>query len=143
MGRPDLDAVRRGYDAMNRRDVDGIVSLLDRGIVFRMAMDPMGVHPVFRGREGVRELFETLWRSFEDFHAELSDVTDLGEVIVASGRIVARRHEEPEATSFKFSHFWSVKDGRAVAVAFHDATNPLALLDGDAGPDLRYRSPRD
>ncbi len=143
MGRPDLDAVRRGYDAMNRRDVDGIVALLDPAIVFRMAMDPMGVHPVFRGREGVRQLFETLWQSFKDFYAELSDVTDLGEVIVASGRIVARRHDEPEPTTFKFSHFWSVKEGRAVAVAFHDATNPLALLGGEAGPKLSGSPPRD
>jgi ketosteroid isomerase-like protein len=129
MGRADLDAVRRGYEAMNRRDVDGIVALLDPGIVFRMAMDPMGVHPVFRGKDGVRELFETLWRGFEDFRAELSEVTDMGEVVVASGRIVARRRGQGEPTSFKFSHFWRVHAGHAVAVAFHDATNPFALLD--------------
>lgn len=143
MGRSDLDAVRRGYDAMNRRDVDGIVALLDPGIVFRMAMDPMGVHPVFRGRDGVRQLFETLWQSFKDFYAELTEVTDMGEVVVASGRIVARRHDQSEPTSFKFSHFWSVQGGRAVAVAFHDTTNPLALLDGEAGSRLSDRSARD
>ena len=138
-----MAAVRRGYSSMNRRDVDGVLALLDPGIVFRMAMDPLGVQPVFRGRDGVRELFETLWASFSEFRAELADVADLGEVLVATGRIVARQPTEAEPTSFSFAHFWRVSGGRAIAVAFHDATNPFALLHGRPAPRLRPRTVRD
>jgi ketosteroid isomerase-like protein len=143
MGAADVDAVRRGYEAFNRRDVDTVLSLLDPGIVFRMAMDPMGVHPPFRGLDGVRELFETLWESFDEFRAELGEVTDMGDVVVASGRMVARRSGETDETDFKFSHFWRVREGQAVAVAFHDTTNPLALLEDQLGSRLRPRSTRD
>lgn len=143
MGAADVDAVRGGYEAFNRRDVDTVLALLDPDIVFRMAMDPMGVHPLFRGRDGVRELFATLWQSFDEFRAELAEVTDMGDVVVAGGRMVARRSGEADPTKFKFSHFWRVREGCAVAVAFHDTTNPFALLEDQLRSRLGPRSTRD
>lgn len=135
--------IRRGYEALNRRDVDAIVALLDSSIEFRMPLDPMGVHPVYRRLDGVREFFETLWGAYEEFRADIVDVTSLGDVLVVSGRMSARPRAANEPFSFKFSHFWRVRDGRAVAVAFHDAANPFALLEHPAASKLPRRTARD
>jgi ketosteroid isomerase-like protein len=139
----DERGIRRGYEAFNRRDVDDILPRLDASIEFRMPLDPMGVDPVYRGLEGVRAFSERLWGAFEEFRADVADVTSLGEVVVVSGRMTARATGAHEATSFKFAHFWRVRDDRAVAVAFHDAVNPFALLEqpAAAAPPRREEDP--
>lgn len=139
----DEGGIRRGYEAFNRRDVDAILGLLDPAIEFRMPLDPMGVHPVFRGLGGVREFYGTLWDAYEEFRADIAGVTSLGDVLVVSGRMTARPRGAPESSSFKFSHFWHVSGDRAVAVAFHDAVNPFSLLDQPAASRLRRRTERD
>ena len=91
MAHADSDRVRAGYDAFNRRDLDGVLSLLSEQIHYRMPLDPMGVHPVFRGLEGVRRFHATLWEGFDEFRADLHTVSRMpGDVIVASGEISAR-----------------------------------------------------
>ena len=130
MGPADIDRVRAGYEAFNRRDLGGILPLLAEDIEYRMPLDPLGLHPVFRGHDGVTHFYRTVWDRFEEFRIDLDDVHELrGNVLVAGGRVVARPHGG-ETTTFGFSHFWRLVDGRAVAVAFHDAVNPLTLLEG-------------
>jgi ketosteroid isomerase-like protein len=129
MSREDIDRVRAGYDAFNRRDIDGILPLLAEDIEYRMPLDPLGVHPVFRGHDGVRRFYETIWDGFEEFLIEVESIRELpGDVLVLTGHVVARPHGGC-ATTFRISHFWKLTGGRAVAVAFHDAMNPLTLLE--------------
>ena len=130
MAREDIDRVRSGYDAFNRRDLDGILALLAEDIEYRMPLDPLGVHPVFRGHDGVRRFYEMIWDGFEEFRIEVESVRELpGDVLVLSGHVVARPRGGRDDTTFRISHFWKLAGGRAVAVAFHDAMNPLALLE--------------
>jgi uncharacterized protein len=129
MAREDIDRVRAGYDAFNRRDLDGILALLADDIEYRMPLDPLGVHPVFRGHDGVRRFYETIWDGFEEFRVEIESIRELpGDVLVVTGYVVARP-PRGESTTFRISHFWKIADGRAVAVGFHDAMNPLTLLE--------------
>jgi ketosteroid isomerase-like protein len=129
MAREDIDRVRDGYDAFNRRDIDGILALLAEDIEYRMPLDPLGVHPIFRGHDGVRAFYETIWDGFEEFRIEIESIRELpGDVLVISGHVVARPRSG-SVTTFRISHFWKTAGGRAVAVAFHDAMNPLALLE--------------
>jgi ketosteroid isomerase-like protein len=129
MAPADIDRVRAGYEAFNRRDLDGILRLLSDDIEYRMPLDPMGVHPVFRGRQGVSRFYTTVWDGFDEFRIDVESVDELtGGVLVAGGSVTARPPGGP-ATTFRFSHFWKIADGRAVAVSFHDAVNPLTLLE--------------
>src|SRR3954471_13139589 len=131
MPREDIDRVRAGYDAFNSRDLDGILPLLADDIEYRMPLDPLGVPPVFRGREGVARFYRTLWDGFEEFHIEIESIHELpGRVLVLSGSVHARP-AGGRATDFSISHFWKLAGGRAVAVSFHDAMNPLSLLEED------------
>ena len=127
----DIARVRAGYDAFNRRDLDGILALLADDIEYRMPLDPLGMHPVFRGHDGVARFYRTIWDGFDEFHIDVDSVRDLpGDVVVLSGSVRARPLGGPRA-EFSISHFWKFAAGRAVAVAFHDAMNPLTLLDSD------------
>jgi ketosteroid isomerase-like protein len=121
--------VRAGYDAFNCRDLNGILALLSDDIEFRMPLDPMGMHPVFRGRDGVTRFYARVWEGFDEIRLEVASISELaGDVLVVTGHVVARP-PGAEPTTFGFSHFWKFIDGRAVAVSFHDAVNPLSLLE--------------
>ena len=124
--------MRRGYDAFNSRDIDAILDMLADSIEYRMPMDPVGQYPVFRGHAGVREFHETIWSAFEEFDAELRDVGRMGDVWVATGRMVARANGRSDRVSWNFTHFWKEDEGQATAVAFHDAMNPFAVLEETA-----------
>jgi ketosteroid isomerase-like protein len=125
----DLDLVRQGYEAFNRHDVEALLELLDDSIEFRLPMDPLGRQPVFRGRAGAREFYETVFGGFEEFRAEVEAINPLADVAVVTGRIHARVPGGSEPTTFRFAHFWKVRDRRAVSVSFHDADNPLRILE--------------
>jgi ketosteroid isomerase-like protein len=128
----DLARVRAGYDSFNRQDIDALLALLDHGIEFHLPLDPLGEQPVFRGRDGARRFYETVFGGFEELRAEVHAVRPIGQVAAVTGRIHARTPGAAEPIVFGFAHFWTVRDGRAVSVAFHDADNPLRLLDEGA-----------
>jgi ketosteroid isomerase-like protein len=124
-----VDVVRSTYDALNRRDIDAMLEALAPSIEYRMPMDPLHVHPAFRGHAGVREFYERLFASLDGYRVTLGSVHDLGRgVVVATGCFHARIAGEPEEREVRFSHFWEIEDGRAVRVSFHDAQNPLELI---------------
>jgi ketosteroid isomerase-like protein len=128
----DLELVRTGYEAFNRHDVDALLGLLDDSIEFHLPLDPLGEQPVFRGRDGAREFYEIVFGGFEELRAEVAAIRAIGQVAVVTGRMHARAGGAPP-TTFGFAHFWTVRDRRAVSVAFHDADNPLRLLEEGGG----------
>ena len=130
----DLELVRLGYEAFNRQDVGALLELLDDSIEFRLPMYPLGQQPVFRGRAGAREFDEIVFGGFEELHAELDGLNAIGDVAVVTGRIHARVPGASQSTIFRFAHFWQVRDRRAIRVSFHDADNPLRILEEGPGP---------
>ena len=136
MYRRPADVVRSTYDAVNRGDVDAMLEALAPSIEYRMPMDPLRVHPVFRGHEGVRRFYDLLFQSFTGYRVALGSVYDLGRgVVVATGRFQVQIPGEPDEREIRFSHFWEIEDGRAVRVSFHDAENPLELIPPRDGVD--------
>lgn len=126
-------AIRRVYEAINRRDIDAVLERLSPAIELRMPMDPLRVHPVFGGHDGVRSFYAVLFEALEVYRAELDTVHDLGRgVVVAVGRFTVRPRGSVAEHTVRFSHFWEVRDGQAARVSLHEADNPLALIDSGA-----------
>lgn len=63
-----LALVRHGYEAFGRRDLDGLVGLMDAAVV--MTSLPPDDAP-FHGHEGVRAWWRELFSVFADFIAEV------------------------------------------------------------------------
>ena len=139
-----VEAIANGYAAFNARDADGILVSLDEEIEYRLPLDPMRRYPAYRGHDGVREFYETLWENFAEWRAEVVSINRTDDVIVVVGRFHIRREAEDEELRAAFAHFWQVAEGRVVRVSFHDAVNPLALLEAgeDRGSGRDRRMPR-
>jgi hypothetical protein len=92
MSEENVEVFRRGMEAYNRRDIDA----------FLETFDPMAeIHPltlamfgqeatVYRGDEGIRQFIRDVAEALPQIQVKLLEIRDLGERIVASGRLHAR-----------------------------------------------------
>jgi ketosteroid isomerase-like protein len=73
---PDLaELSRRRLAAVNRRDIDAVMSFFAADPVWDMSPINMGI---FEGRAAIRGALETWWETFDGFVSELDEVLDLG-----------------------------------------------------------------
>ena len=73
--------VRKLYEAANRRDIDGILALTHPEMELRLAIELMepvaaGGRQVLRGCDGMRQFFELLADSWDDFDVEVKDLIE-------------------------------------------------------------------
>jgi ketosteroid isomerase-like protein len=130
------EPIRLVYDAINRRDLDAVLEAFDPAVELRMPMDPMRVHPVFRGREGVRAFHDVLFGAFETYRVDPQRIEELGRgVVVALGRLTVRPSGDTRERTIRFSHFWELADGRVTRLSLHESENPLGLV--HSGRSLR------
>jgi ketosteroid isomerase-like protein len=93
VSRENVEIFKRGVEAYNRLlDADAMLEELDPEVEWHLAAQTAfgGEATVSRGHEGVRELLRDLDDVLAEIHAEFSEIRDLGDQIVAIGRIRTR-----------------------------------------------------
>jgi ketosteroid isomerase-like protein len=92
MSQENVEAFKRATEATNRRDVEAVLEEADPALEFHAAVQEMigGEAAVYRGHEGYREWFRDIDQAFAELHLEYSEIRDLGDRIVAIGRIRGR-----------------------------------------------------
>jgi ketosteroid isomerase-like protein len=95
MSQENVDAFKRGLDAYNRRDLDALMDELDPGVEWHPALAVLlgGKQTVFRGHQGVRESIQEEDEALAVYQLEVSEIRDLGNRVLAIGRIRARGRE--------------------------------------------------
>jgi ketosteroid isomerase-like protein len=69
----------RRLDAVNRRDLEAVVSFFAADAVWDMSPIDMGI---FAGRAAIRNALKTWWETFPAIVSELDEVLDLGSGVV-------------------------------------------------------------
>ena len=79
MSQENVEAFKRGLEAGNRGDVDGLLDELHPEIEWHSALHMLmgGQQTVFRGHAGVRRMIGDLYETFAEVHIEVSEVRDL------------------------------------------------------------------
>ena len=75
-----------------------------------------GEATVYRGHDGVRELMRELDESFPDLHSELSEIRDLGERVLAIGRLRGRGKQSGVVTETEIVWLADLKDGKGIRI---------------------------
>ena len=88
MSRENVEIVRRTYDAFNKRDLDGFLSLMSDDVESGSRL--VAVEGGFQGHDGVRRWWSSLLDNFPDLEIEVVDIRDLGDV--ALGEYWIRGH---------------------------------------------------
>ena len=87
MSQENVDAFRRGTDAINRGELD-IPALVHPEAVFEPLRSR--TEGAFVGHEGMRRFMADTEEMFEVFHASYPDIRDLGDSVLAIGSIRMR-----------------------------------------------------
>jgi len=118
MSQENVEAFRRGLEAGNRGDVEGLLAVLDPNVTWHSALHELleGEATVFRGHDGVRELLRDLYEGFDEIQVEVSEIRDLGDRVVAIGRTRARGGASGADVVTPIGYVAEFKNGKAIAV---------------------------
>jgi ketosteroid isomerase-like protein len=131
MSQENVDAFKAAIEAINHRDWDKLLEGLDLNVEWHPASSTpwAGAGVVYRGHADVREWFESVEEAFSGVRTEFPEIRDLGDRIVAIGKILTRggasgaKTESPlayivEYENEKATRVWSYLDpGQALDAA--------------------------
>ena len=115
MSRENVEIVRHGYAAVNRRDMHAFLDLFHPDVeATSWLMQAEGT--VYRGRDGMRRFMEDIFSVFPDWRGEVEAAHDLGDVVVVAVRVSGRAVESGitlEETGWQVIEF---RDGKVVRI---------------------------
>jgi ketosteroid isomerase-like protein len=124
-----VEALRRGYEALNSGDLSVVLELLDPEMEWHepQPSPDAGTHS---GRDSFERFFRGWMDSFEDFRVEPERVVERGGKLIAVVRQSGRGRSSGVEVDARLAHVWTVEDGRAVR--FEAVPDPdAALADGE------------
>ena len=113
MAQANVEALQRGYEALNRGDLSVVLELLDPDIEWHEPGDSpeAGTH---HGRDSFERFFRSWIDSFDVFRVEPEQVVERGDDIVAIVRQSGRGRASGVEIEIRLAHVWTVDGGRAV-----------------------------
>jgi ketosteroid isomerase-like protein len=115
MSQENVEVYKRAVDANNRHDLDALLDEFDPDVEWHSALVGMGTQ-VYRGKEGVREMFRDLEENFTGMVVEFPEVRDLGDRVLALGRLRARGHESGVQAEGSFNQLADFKNGKMIRI---------------------------
>ena len=114
MSQQDVQKVRSGYDAFNRKDIPAVLELYDPQIEWIEAGGGRSPAGTYRGPQSVaNEVFATVPRNFDDFRAEPEQLIDAGEHVVVVGRFRGKA-KSGASLDAPFVHVYGMRNGKVV-----------------------------
>jgi ketosteroid isomerase-like protein len=111
-----IEVVLRVYEALNARDVEGLIDLTHGSVV---AVPPSGLVTgdagPYRGHADVHRWLEEVTERWESFRAEPAALTDEADLVLADVTVTMKPRRGP-AFEREIYAVWRVKDGKVVAV---------------------------
>ena len=130
MSQETVDAVRRMLDAWNRGEIDAWLGCAHPEIEWssEIARRMQGAEPVYRGRAGMRRYWDE-HHSVWDLTIEASEIRDLGDTVLALGRMRARGKTSGVDLDEPVAYVWELDGGLIRRVrAYLDPSQALQTL---------------
>jgi ketosteroid isomerase-like protein len=125
MSQENVELTRRAFQALDDRDLDALLAILDDDVEAVPIL--AGMEGGYHGHDGVRRWWAALLGTFPDFHAEIVEVHDHGDVTVATLHFRGHGAESNtplDATAWQVAQFrngrcigWRVYMSKAEALA--------------------------
>jgi len=118
MSKENVEAFKRGLEAGNRGDVDGLLDELHPEIEWHSALHALmgGQQTVFRGHAGVRRMIGDLYDTFAEVRIEMSELRDLGDGLVAIGHTRTRGKASGVETVTPLAFVTEIRNGKTISI---------------------------
>lgn len=87
MSQENVERYHRVARAFEQRDLDGFLAFFDPDVDFAPRSAAVHGGSPFRGHEGIRGWWESMFSVFSEYVAEIDEVRDLGDVTFARARL--------------------------------------------------------
>jgi uncharacterized protein len=108
-----VEALQRGYEALNRGDLSVVLELLDPEIEWHEP-EPSPDAGTHAGRDSFERFFRSWIDSFDGFTVEPEQVLERDEKLIAVVHQSGRGRASGVQVDARLAHVWTVKDGRAI-----------------------------
>jgi ketosteroid isomerase-like protein len=127
MSEDQVEQVRLAVDAVNRHDLPTLDAMASEQFEFHSTF-AASEGRVFRGRDGVRDYFDTLDEVFDDMQIEIEEITDAGENrVVVVVRVTGRGKGSGANVEQRNGQVWRFADLRIVRIDSY--MNPTDAFD--------------
>ncbi|HEX2129037.1 MAG TPA: nuclear transport factor 2 family protein [Solirubrobacterales bacterium] len=118
MSQENVEIVRRLWDAANRRDRDAVLSLYDRDVELDVTGFPFPATEggTYQGHDGLRRLFREWRDTWRDADAQLHEVVDAGDTVVAVYTYRAHGRTSGAPVHHEFATVTTIRSGKIVRV---------------------------
>jgi ketosteroid isomerase-like protein len=124
----DAARIRSAYEALNRGDVPGAMSVIDEAAEWHEHSD-LPEAGSYVGRGTIREFLEEFLESWQEFHQEVEDAIPANERVLICLRLAARGKGSGIPVETRYAHLWTMQNGRGVRVdAYYDRDEALEAL---------------
>jgi ketosteroid isomerase-like protein len=115
MSQENVELVRRGYEAMNKREFSRMPEFLDPNVEFDMSRNILNPD-TYHGHEGVERLASVVEDTWDDFRVEVHDLVDVGDRVVAEITISGTGRGSGVEAEMRIFNIWTLRDGKAIRV---------------------------
>jgi ketosteroid isomerase-like protein len=115
MSQENVESYKRAVEAANRRDLEAMLEEIDPKVEWYSQVVGLGSE-VYRGAEGIREMFADADETIPDVFFEVSEIRDLGDRLLSFGRLRAHGMESGAPTEVPFNQLVDFADGKATVL---------------------------
>ena len=112
MSQENVEIVRAAFDAFERDDTDGVLSLCDPEIEITQADDLLGAPQHQHGHAGMLEAFAVWPEQWDDYRIEVVSMTDLGDRVMVKQMARGRGKDTGIPVEMLFTFLFSVRAGK-------------------------------
>src|SRR3954451_23857612 len=118
MSQEDVETFKPAIEAYNRRDIDAFLEGIDPKVELHGALQALleSEATVYWGHEGVRQWVRDIDEALEGIRLDLPEIRDLGDRLVAIGRLRPRGTASGAETESPFGCVVDLKNGKATRV---------------------------
>ena len=128
MSQENVEALKRAFDAGNRRDIEGLLAVVHPEVEWHPAIAALleGEARTYRGHHGVRAWFRDQNEAFAEVLFDYSEFRDFGERVVGIGRLRTRGKASGAETETPVAWVVEFKNGQAIyAKAYLEPSDAL------------------
>ena len=116
MSQENVETLKRGTQAFNRRDIEAMLEGVDPEVEWHAVLPVTleGQATVSRGHEGVRQMFRDLFDVLDEIEVDYSEIRDLGDRLFAIGSIRTRGKGSGAETESPYFAVADLKNGKVV-----------------------------
>ncbi len=115
-----LELVRRSYESFNANDLEAALEMFDPGIEWHTYIVPGPGGGVYRGHDGVRELWSEAKKIFGDFRNVPEEMFDAGDQIVIFVRVEGVGAMSGVAVEARIAHVMTFRGEKVVTVQSYE-----------------------